>query len=212
MSRRRLRVGFIVAIVAMVVAAWSGTALAAKSQPAGQEGSQPQPQVYKVTIRAVPILQFDTNMLKVDAGAPATVHFLHQDPYGPHSFSVYTDASATVPLAPGSTGAACNNGCSYDLVFTPPAPGSYYFQCDVHGAAMSGAFVVSAPSPTATPTATVAPTATSPLAVGGVGSLPVVPPGDGGGSGMAVVAGIAVLAALAAVIAGGAWRLAKVRR
>jgi len=95
-----------------------------------------------------------------------TVHFTNSDSGLPHSFSVYTDSSASQPAAPGSTGTICTGPCSNDVSFQAPAPGSYFFRCDVHPAQMTGQFVVQAaqqPGATATAPAgtTAAPQATS---------------------------------------------------
>lgn len=82
---------------------------------------------------------FDTETIKVPAGAEVTVNFDNKDENVPHNVSVYTDSSAANDIFIGDiiTGPART---VYRFV-APEAPGTYYFQCDIHPF-MSGDFVV----------------------------------------------------------------------
>ncbi|MFL5736428.1 MAG: hypothetical protein ACJ76P_03720 [Actinomycetota bacterium] len=82
--------------------------------------------------------------IAVPAKTNFTVSFDNKDPF-PHDFSVYPDSNSLTPkdallygfndLAQGST-VTKYSGSGF-------APGSYYFQCDLHPTAMFGTFVVS---------------------------------------------------------------------
>jgi plastocyanin len=79
---------------------------------------------------------FDKACYAVPAGQAFTVDFDNKDS-APHTFSVYTDSSATKSLfkTPAIT--------SEQKTFKGKAlqPGTYYFQCDIH-TSMNGTFVV----------------------------------------------------------------------
>ncbi len=77
--------------------------------------------------------------LAVPAGAPFTVNITNQDDGIEHNFSIYDSffEKQTFFTSPKITGPA-----SETLNVGALPPGHYYFQCDVHGPAMSGAFIV----------------------------------------------------------------------
>jgi hypothetical protein len=77
--------------------------------------------------------------LAVPADTPFTVNIKNEDSGIQHNFSIYdsffqTKNYYTSPKLTGPTSATFNVGAL--------PSGRYYFQCDVHGPAMSGAFVV----------------------------------------------------------------------
>jgi cytochrome c oxidase subunit II len=77
--------------------------------------------------------------LAVPAGQPFTVSITNQDPGIQHNFSIYDSFFEKTKYftSPKITGP------SSETVTSDPLPaGHYYFQCDVHGPAMSGAFIV----------------------------------------------------------------------
>ena len=80
--------------------------------------------------------------LAVPANTPFTVSIDNQDQGIDHNFSIYDSffEETTYFKAPKITGVSSE---TVDVQGLPP--GHYYFQCDVHGPAMSGAFIV-APS------------------------------------------------------------------
>lgn len=77
--------------------------------------------------------------LAVPAGQPFTVHVTNEDSGIQHNFSIYDSffEKKKYFTSPRITGPA-----SETLNAPPLPPGHYYFQCDVHGPAMSGAFIV----------------------------------------------------------------------
>ncbi len=77
--------------------------------------------------------------LAVPANTPFTVNITNQDAGIQHNFSIYDSffQKTTYFTGPKVTGPA-----TVSLNPEPLPPGRYYFQCDVHGPAMSGAFVV----------------------------------------------------------------------
>src|SRR4029079_11708280 len=77
--------------------------------------------------------------LAVPANTPFTVSVTNQDPGIQHNFSIYDSffEKQNYFRTPKLTGPASQ---TFDAPGLPP--GRYYFQCDVHGPAMSGAFVV----------------------------------------------------------------------
>jgi hypothetical protein len=77
--------------------------------------------------------------LAVPSGQPFTVHITNQDVGIQHNFSIYDSFFEkkkyfTSPRITGPASETLNVGAL--------PPGHYYFQCDVHGPAMSGAFIV----------------------------------------------------------------------
>jgi plastocyanin len=88
-------------------------------------------------------MAFDQNTITVHPGAGVTLNFNNQDGGIPHNFALYTDSSGSTPIFRGQviTGPST-------VVYTfvaPAAPGTYFFRCDIHPA-MTGSFIVSAPS------------------------------------------------------------------
>jgi cytochrome c oxidase subunit 2 len=77
--------------------------------------------------------------LAVPANTPFTVGITNQDDGIQHNFSIYDSffEKQTYFTSPKITGPA-----SESLNVGALPPGHYYFQCDVHGPAMSGAFIV----------------------------------------------------------------------
>jgi len=77
--------------------------------------------------------------LAVPANTPFTVNITNQDSGIEHNFSIYDSffEKKNYFTAPRITGPATE---TVNVAGLPP--GHYYFQCDVHGPAMSGAFIV----------------------------------------------------------------------
>jgi cytochrome c oxidase subunit 2 len=87
-------------------------------------------------------ISWDQNCLAVPAGQPFTVSVTNQDAGIEHNFSIYDSffEKERFFTSPKLTGPASE---TLDVGALPP--GHYYFQCDVHGPAMSGAFIVGNP-------------------------------------------------------------------
>ncbi len=82
---------------------------------------------------------FDKKELTFSAGRGVIVDFDNQDPGQLHNFALYKDSSATTKFFSGPfiTGPAKTR---YE--FRAPAPGKYFFRCDVHPTQMFGTAVV----------------------------------------------------------------------
>jgi cytochrome c oxidase subunit 2 len=84
-------------------------------------------------------ISWNSFCLAVPANTPFTVNITNQDVGIDHNFSIYDTffQEKTYFTSPRITGPASE---TLDVGALPP--GHYYFQCDVHGPSMSGAFVV----------------------------------------------------------------------
>ena len=82
---------------------------------------------------------WNTGCLAVAAGSPFSVSVSNLDPSIEHNFAVYPKAGAKQPLFQGPRFAGVAER-TFEL--RPLPKGRYYFQCDVHGPAMSGALIV----------------------------------------------------------------------
>ena len=82
---------------------------------------------------------FNRTAITLVAGQPSIVTLDNRDAAVPHTFSIYTDASAADALFQGTpvTGVATKR-------YRVPAlaPGTYYFQCDIHPKQMHGTVTV----------------------------------------------------------------------
>jgi cytochrome c oxidase subunit II len=84
-------------------------------------------------------ISWDKACIAAVAGQPIKVTIVNKDGGISHNFAIWTNSTLTHRLyqTPNVTGPATKS-------FTAPAlpPGKYYFQCDVHGPAMSGALII----------------------------------------------------------------------
>lgn len=87
-------------------------------------------------------ISWNTNCLAVPAGAPVSLTINNQDAGIDHNFAIYTNPDQKTQLlaVPRFSGVASQ---TFQLKTLPP--GKYYFQCNVHGPAMSGVFIVEKP-------------------------------------------------------------------
>lgn len=85
---------------------------------------------------------WNTNCLAVNAGSPISLTVVNDDAGIDHNFAIYDSPARKQELfqAGRFPGVATK---SYQVASLPP--GTYYFQCDVHGPAMSGTFIVAKP-------------------------------------------------------------------
>jgi plastocyanin len=83
---------------------------------------------------------FDKKTLTFAGGSTVAIDFDNQDPGQLHNFALYKDSSATTKFfsGPFTTGPEKRR---YE--FPAPAPGTYFFRCDVHPTQMFGTAVVS---------------------------------------------------------------------
>ena len=108
----------------------------AKAAQAAKSGcSQPEDD-FTITAHNI---QWDKTCIAVEAGKPIKVTIVNKDAGIAHNFAVWQSAKLKKRffVTPNVTGVATKT-------FTLPAlpAGTYYFQCDVHGPAMSGTFEV----------------------------------------------------------------------
>jgi len=84
-------------------------------------------------------IAWDTNCLAVVAGKPFQITITNKDDGIDHNFAIWDSPKTKhrLYITPDFTGPTTKT-------FTGPAlqPGKYYFQCDIHGPAMAGTFVV----------------------------------------------------------------------
>jgi cytochrome c oxidase subunit 2 len=87
-------------------------------------------------------ISWNTNCLAVTQGSPFSIAIHNLDAGIDHNFAIYDTPSRTKQLfvTPKFAGVATK---SFDIPAL--APGSYYFQCNIHGPAMSGVFKVLGP-------------------------------------------------------------------
>jgi cytochrome c oxidase subunit II len=87
-------------------------------------------------------IQWNVHCLAVPANTSFAVNITNEDTGIDHNFSIYDSffQKRNYFRAPRITGPASETEQVQGL-----APGRYYFQCDVHGPAMSGAFIVASP-------------------------------------------------------------------
>ena len=83
-------------------------------------------------------LEFDQRALTATTGQ-VTVQMDNRDGGVLHNFSLYVDSSVNQPIFVGDlvTGPIVET-----YSFEAPAPGSYFFRCDVHPDTMTGSFTV----------------------------------------------------------------------
>lgn len=87
-------------------------------------------------------VQWDKGCIAAAAGKPIKVTIVNKDAGVAHNFAIWADSSLKKRLyqTPNISGPATKT-------FTAPAlpAGKYYFQCDVHGPAMSGTLIIGKP-------------------------------------------------------------------
>jgi cytochrome c oxidase subunit 2 len=88
-------------------------------------------------------ISWDERCLAVPADTPFTISVTNQDAGIEHNFSIYDSffEAQNYFTAPKITGPSSQ---TFDVGALPA--GRYYFQCDVHGPSMSGAFIVGTPA------------------------------------------------------------------
>jgi cytochrome c oxidase subunit 2 len=117
---------------------WTAQQKKAASKAAAQKASSCSAPTTAVTITAHNI-QWDKSCIAVQAGKSIKVTIDNQDAGVAHNFAVWQSSNLKKRffVTPDVTGVATKT-------FTLPAlqAGTYYFQCDIHGPAMSGTYVV----------------------------------------------------------------------
>jgi cytochrome c oxidase subunit II len=88
-------------------------------------------------------ITWDAKTLTVPAGSTVKLTVDNQDNAIPHNFSLYASEQAATSGEKPLAGTKPTAGpVQEDLTFNAPAPGTYYFRCDVHPTTMTGTFIV----------------------------------------------------------------------
>jgi len=108
--------------------------------PAG--GPTPSGPTADITVVGKNIV-FDQGTLTVPAGSAVNLTFDNEDSGVPHNFSVYTSKEgAQSGEAPLASTKIETGPVQQTLTFAAPAPGTYYYRCDVHPTTMTGTLTV----------------------------------------------------------------------
>ena len=92
-----------------------------------------------VEVKMVPTLKFDVSEMTLPANTEVTVRADNQDGGVLHNWAGYTDDSAAQEIAKTEI---CSAPCVKEVTFTTPAPGDYFFRCDLHPVQMTGTLKV----------------------------------------------------------------------
>ncbi len=85
---------------------------------------------------------FDKKEISVKSGGRVRVRLSNQDVAVLHNIAFYKSSTELTAVAPGSIGTIFTGPGVDDTAFDVPAPGSYFFRCDVHPTTMTGTFTV----------------------------------------------------------------------
>jgi plastocyanin len=88
-------------------------------------------------------ISWNTNCLNIQAGGQVSITVANEDEGINHNFAIYDGVDRHTRFFQTGKFAGVSTQ-SFQLPTLPP--GKYYFQCDVHGPAMSGVFIVTKPS------------------------------------------------------------------
>src|SRR3972149_825445 len=99
-------------------------------------GGSPAGNVFQIAMVAT--IKFDLAEVVVPANTEVTVRADNQDDALLHNWAAYTDKSAKEKIAATDL---CSAPCLKEVKFTAPAPGEYFFRCDVHPAQMVGTLI-----------------------------------------------------------------------
>ena len=102
-------------------------------------GGETPPAGNVIEVAMIPTIKFDKSEVTVPAGQPVTLRADNRDGTIFHNWAAYTDKSAKQLIAGTDI---CAAPCTKDVTFTAPAPGEYFFRCDVHPTQMTGKLIV----------------------------------------------------------------------
>jgi len=74
-------------------------------------------------------MRFDTSQIQLPANTASTITFTNKDAGVTHNIAIYGDSSHTTNLFRGQI---VSGPATVTYSIPPLAPGTYYFQCDVH--------------------------------------------------------------------------------
>lgn len=87
-------------------------------------------------------IAFDTDTITVQSDGEVRIRFDNQDEGVQHNIAFYNSSTDITEVSPGSVGLVFEGVNVDDTVFEIPAPGEYYFRCDIHPVQMTGTFIV----------------------------------------------------------------------
>jgi plastocyanin len=87
-------------------------------------------------------ISFSMTDITVNSGGQVRIRLNNTDQATKHNIAFYKSSSDLTPVSDGSVGLQFEGPGTDDTVFDVPAPGTYYFRCDVHPTIMQGTFTV----------------------------------------------------------------------
>ncbi|MBI1886553.1 MAG: cupredoxin domain-containing protein [Chloroflexi bacterium] len=142
-SRPQISTAHIVGVAVVALAMLLGGSIFAAVHEEGGEAAEGQPPPASTpgpgggadfTIAMVPSLKFDKSELTIPANEDVTVAADNRDTNIPHTFTVYTDDTASDLIAGTEQ---CPGPCTETLTLKLD-PGEYFFRCEVHPDQMTG--------------------------------------------------------------------------
>lgn len=150
-SRPAIQAWQIASIGVLAAAALTGGALFAVINEDAGEATEPTPVITETPpsggppaadvfeVAMIPTIKFDLEEIVLPADTEVTVRADNRDGAIPHNWAAYTDDSASDLIAGTEI---CPAACVKEVTFTTPAPGEYFFRCDVHPTQMVGTVIV----------------------------------------------------------------------
>jgi len=90
-------------------------------------------------VKMIPTIKFGTNEVVLPPNQEVTVRADNQDGAVSHNWAAYMDSSAEELIARTDI---CRAPCVEQVTLATPAPGEYFFRCDVHPTQMVGKLIV----------------------------------------------------------------------
>lgn len=122
----------------------AGTAAPSPTTPAAEETASTTPgapgETLEVNTPSGTDLVFEPTELSAEAGSEVMVRYTNNSTT-PHNIHFFEGDDADAPSLGATTPEAGPNSVQ-TVSFTAPAPGTYFFQCDVHPAQMTGELTV----------------------------------------------------------------------
>jgi plastocyanin len=127
-----------VAVLTLLATACGGGSKAGSTPSGGGAPCKPTGTIEHITAKNI---SFSTKCLAAPAGQAFVINFENQDAGTSHTFSIYTDSSASTTLFKGDI---VVGPVQHTYHVSPLMAGTYFFRCDIHPEQMNGTFVVAA--------------------------------------------------------------------
>lgn len=137
LTPRGLTAATIGAMIGLLLLACGGDGNGAIVEPGGNGGLGGQESLIRIEVAAMDS-RFTKTQIIAAADTEVTVVLRNQDDV-PHSLSFYTSRDTNDVIHRGER---TEGGQTREYSFETPAPGSYFFRCDIHPDRMTGSFVV----------------------------------------------------------------------